>query len=157
MTIREIQPQDNEQLGHLIQNVLMEMGAPKVGTAFADPFLFELFEVYQQPKSVYFVIENQQKIIGGAGIGPLDDDFSVCELQKMYFLPEARSLGFGSKLMEICLEKARAFGYQKCYLETMPNMKMAQKLYKKTGFYNITEPLGNTGHNSCSVFMMFDL
>jgi putative acetyltransferase len=157
MTIREIQSADNEQLGHLIQNVLIEMDAPKVGTAFVDPFLFNLFEVYEQPNSVYFVIENQKKIIGGAGIGPLDDCFEICELQKMYFLPEARGHGFGAKLMKICIDKAKEFGYKKCYLETMPNMVKAQKLYKKTGFYNIVKPLGNTGHNNCSVFMLLDL
>ena len=152
MIIRKITKADNQAVGNLVQVVLMEMGAPKVGTAYADPFLFDLFSVYDEPKSVYYVIENQNRIVGGAGIGPLEND--VCELQKMYFLPETRGLGLGTKLMQICLDDAKSFGYQSCYLETMHYMTDAQKLYRKVGFENIDAPLGNTGHTSCPVWML---
>ena len=152
MNIRLIENKDNQQIGDLVQTVLMEMGAPKIGTAYADPYLFDLFKVYSEPKTVYYVIENNEKIIGGAGIGILEND--ICELQKMYFLPECRGLGLGSKLMDICLENATKFGYKKCYLETMHYMKAAQKLYKKFGFQNIDAPIGNTGHTSCPVWMI---
>ena len=152
MNIRIIEKKDNQAIGNLVQTVLMEMGAPKIGTAFADPYLFNLFEVYSEPKSIYFVIENDGKIIGGAGIGLLEND--ICELQKMYFLTECRGLGLGTKLLEICLTKATEFGYKSCYLETMPYMIEAQKLYKKFGFEIIDAPLGNTGHTSCPVWMI---
>ena len=155
MQIRLIEKKDNKQVGDLVQMVLMEMGAPKIGTAYSDPFLFNLFEVYSEPKTVYFVIENEGKIIGGAGIGTLENE--ICELQKMYFLPECRGLGLGTKLMEMCLDKAAVFGYKKCYLETMHYMESAQKLYKKSGFQNIDGPLGNTGHTSCPVWMIKNL
>jgi len=82
---------------------------------------------------------------------------NVCELQKMYFLPEARGIGMGSKMMSTCLEAARSFGYEQCYLETMPYMTAAQKLYTRTGFYYIDQPLGNTGHYSCPVHMLYEL
>jgi putative acetyltransferase len=158
MIIREIQKKDNPEIADIIQSVLMEMGAPKLGTAYSDPFLFELSEVYSQPKTVYFVLENEGKILGGAGIGALDnDDPLICEFQKMYFLPEARGKGFASKIMEIAIEKAIHFGYQKCYIETMPYMSDAQKLYKKFGFKNIDAPIGNTGHTSCPVWMIKEL
>ena len=39
----------------------------------------------------------------------------------------------------------------------MPNMDEAQKLYKKVGFEYLCEPLGNTGHNSCPVWMIKNL
>ena len=152
MIIRKITKADNQAVGNLVQVVLMEMGAPKVGTAYADPFLFDLFSVYNEPKSVYYIIENQNRIVGGAGIGPLEND--VCELQKMYFLPETRGLGLGTKLMQICLDDAKSFGYQSCYLETMHYMTDAQKLYRKVGFENIDSPMGNTGHTSCPVWML---
>ena len=155
MQIRLIEKKDNKQVGDLVQMVLMEMGAPKIGTAYSDPFLFNLFEVYSEPKTVYFVIENEGKIIGGAGIGTLEND--ICELQKMYFLPECRGLGLGTKLMEMCLGKAVLFGYKYCYLETMHYMESAQKLYKKSGFQNIDGPIGNTGHTSCPVWMIKNL
>lgn len=158
MIIREIQKEDNKQVAAVIRQVLIEHNVPKVGTAYADPQLDYMFEAYENPKSVYYVIEYSGKIIGGAGIMQLENsDSNICELQKMYFLPEARGLGLGNQLMEKCLISAASFGYEKCYLETMPYMIAAQKLYKKVGFEYICSPMGNTGHTSCPVWMLKDL
>jgi putative acetyltransferase len=158
MTIRKIEKKDNEALGTIVQTVLMEMGAPKVGTAYADPYLFSLFETYHKPKAIYFVVEKEGKVIGGAGVDQLQNsNENICELQKMYFLPEARGQGFATKTMELCLQTAKDFGYEKCYLETMPYMGDAQKLYKKVGFTYLNKPKGDTGHSSCSVWMIKDL
>jgi putative acetyltransferase len=156
--IREIQSQDNPEIAELIRSVLIEFNVPKVGTAYADPQLDCMFETYNLPKSKYFVIENNGKLIGGAGINRLENEAeTVCELQKMYFLPEARGKGLGTKMMDVCLQSAKDFGYQKCYLETMPYMEDAQKLYKKSGFDYLCAPMGNTGHTSCPVWMIRDL
>lgn len=156
--IRPIQKSDNSQIAAIVREVLMELGAPKIGTAYADVNLDSLFETYQNSNTIYFVIDYNGKIIGGAGIAPLDnEDNLVCELQKMYFLPEARNKGLGSQLMEKCLQKASDFGFKKCYLETMPYMEAAQKLYTKFGFEYLSSPMGNTGHTSCPVWMLKQL
>lgn len=158
MLIRKIQATDNLAVGNLVQNVLMELGAPKIGTAYSDPFLFNLFEEYCTDYAVYFVLEKDNKIVGAGGIGPIENgSLEVCELQKMYFLPEVRGLGFGKQLIDRCLQEARNFGYKKCYLETMTYMTAAQKLYKSVGFQYLDAPLGNTGHSSCPVWMLCDL
>ncbi|PWA04196.1 GNAT family N-acetyltransferase [Flavobacterium psychrotolerans] len=156
--IREIQKRDNPEIAAIVRTVLMEMGAPKVGTAYADPQLDFMYETYVAPKSVYFVVETNGKIIGGAGISQLENEAeTICELQKMYFLPEARGHGVGAKMIEKCLQNALDFGFSKCYLETMPYMVDAQKLYKKVGFEYLCAPLGNTGHTSCPVWMIKEL
>ena len=156
--IRPIKKEDNAQVAAIVRSVIIEMGVPKEGTAYADKNLERMFEYYQSDRAAYFVMVQDHKVIGCAGIGQLDNyEGNVCELQKMYFLPEARGIGMGSKMMSTCLEAARAFGYEQCYLETMPYMTAAQKLYTRTGFYYIDEPLGNTGHYSCPVHMLFDL
>lgn len=158
ITIREIQKADNVAIAKVIRDVLIEHNVPKVGTAYADPSLDYMFENYAALKSMYFVVEKGSKIIGGAGIAQLENGpDGICELQKMYFLLEARGLGLGVKMMEKCLEKAKEFGYQKCYLETMPYMIDAQKLYKKSGFEYLEKPLGDTGHNACPVWMLKEL
>jgi putative acetyltransferase len=147
MRIRNIQPEDNPKIAHVIRNVFIELDAPKIGTAFADPILDTLFEVYQKPKSIYFVIENDGVILGGGGIAPLENaDANICELQKMYFAPEARGLGLGYDLIQLCMEFARNQGFETCYLETLPFMTAAQKLYRKVGFENIPPriPEGHT-------------
>lgn len=117
-----------------------------------------MFEEYNKPKSVYFVVEHNGKIIGSAGVTPLENEAeTICELQKMYFLVEARGQGIGRQIMELCfLQFAKDFGFEKCYLETMPFMHDAQKLYKKVGFDYICSPMGSTGHVSCPIWILKD-
>ena len=158
MEIRKIAPTDNEQVAQVIRTVLEEFNVPKVGTAYADPQLDRMYETYQEARSAYFVIEKEGKIVGCAGIAPLaNGSFEVCELQKMYFLAETRGLGLGSTMMQVCLEQAKIFGYEKCYLETMPYMESAQKLYVKSGFAYLEAPMGCTGHGACPVWMLKEL
>ena len=156
--IREIQPDDNEQMAKVLRTVLVEMGVPKVGTAYADPSVDKMYEAYQSDKAVYFVLEQDGKIFGGAGVAQLENyEGPVCELQKMYFLNEVRALGLGQKMIETCIEKAREFQYEQMYIETMPYMKQAQKLYVKNGFKYIDAPMGDTGHSACPVWLLKDL
>lgn len=157
-TIREIQFNDNQNLAKVIREILIEFGVPKVGTAYEDIALDKMYETYNSNKSCYFVITNGQKILGGAGIMQLQNsEENICELQKMYFSTEARGKNLGSKMMEICLLKAREFGYEKCYLETLPYMEDARKLYKKVGFKSLNSPMGDTGHYSCTMWMLKNL
>lgn len=154
MPIREIQQKDNESIAKVIRAIFHELDAPKVGTAYADPILDTLYEVYQAPRSVYYVVEHDGKVVGGCGVAPLENgDHSVCELQKMYFAPEIRGTGYAEKIIEKCLEFAKTQSFEICYLETLSFMTTAQKLYKRIGFENICGPMGNTGHSSCEVWM----
>ncbi|HCE55184.1 MAG: GNAT family N-acetyltransferase [Lutibacter sp.] len=156
--IREIQPDDNQKIAKVIRKILIEFGVPKVGTAYADKILDTLYEAYDTEKAIYYVIEKEGEIFGGAGIKQLDNyNGNVCELQKMYFLPEARGIGLGSKMMETCLQKAKEFGFEQCYLETLPYMEDARKLYRKVGFNDLDAPMGDTGHYSCNLWMLKDL
>ncbi|WP_165733539.1 GNAT family N-acetyltransferase [Polaribacter sp. 20A6] len=153
--IREIQSKDNAQMATVIREVLLEMGAPKIGTAYEDKATDKMFENFEKPTSFYYVVEHNNKVVGGAGIAQLDNfEGSTCELQKMYFLPITRGKGLGSKLINTCLEKAKTVGFENCYLETMPYMNAAQALYKRSGFVNLDKPMGNTGHYSCPVWML---
>ncbi|PWL38625.1 GNAT family N-acetyltransferase [Flagellimonas aquimarina] len=153
--IREITPNDNAQVAQVVRKVLLEMGVPKIGTAYADKALDDMHGNYNSPKATYFVIEDNGQIIGCAGIAQLDNyEGNVCELQKMYLLKEARGRGLGAKMIKVCLERAKSYGFDQCYLETMPYMKAAQKLYKNNGFEYIDSPMGDTGHYSCPVWML---
>ncbi|MBP6556729.1 MAG: GNAT family N-acetyltransferase [Flavobacterium sp.] len=158
MQIREIQKEDNQQIAAVIREVFISDNFPKTGTAFADAQLDFMFEAYDQTRATYFVVENEGKIVGGAGVSQLDNSTeNICELQKMYFLQEARGKGIGSQMIQKCLEKATELGYEKCYLETLPEMLAAQSLYKKMGFEYLCAPLGNTGHTTCPVWMIKEL
>ena len=140
--IRLVRQSDNHVLAQMLREVLIEMNVPKEGTAFADPKLDAIYDAYSVEKANYWVVCLSYHIKGGAGIAPLHDGPSgYCELQKMYFLPDARVKGLGNQMIQKCMTKAKSYGYTDCYLETMPNMIDAQKLYKKWGFSYIDHPL----------------
>jgi putative acetyltransferase len=154
LKIREIQQADNMQVGAIIREVLLESGAPRKGTAYADPSLDKMFEAYQGPGCRYWVIADGDRVCGGGGIGPLlGSDPHTCELQKMYFKKELRGLGLGKEILGLAIEFARTFGYRSCYLETMTYMDRALKLYRRYGFESLDRPMGETGHTACEVWM----
>lgn len=154
VVIREIRKEDNPQVAEVIRTVLVDLGVPKVGTAYADKALDHMYEHYDRPRATYFVVAENDTILGCAGVAQLDNyEGNICELQKMYFLEAARGKGIGKEMITACLERAREYGFEGCYLETMPYMEAAQKLYKKMGFEYIDAPMGDTGHYSCPVWM----
>ena len=156
--IRRVKLSDNLELERVLSTVMMEFNIPEKGTALSDPELKNIFNAYQNKSSIYYVIVSNKKILGGAGISKLKNlNQNICELQKMYFLKSARGIGLGKIMIEKCLKKAVVFRYEKCYIETMYNMKSAQKLYLYQGFKYIDKSIGNTGHSSCPVWMLKEL
>ncbi len=156
--IREIQPKDNQSVAKVIREVLVEMGVPKIGTAYEDKSLDDMFAYYDHDKMKYFIVEEEGNIIGSAGIAPLaNGPEEICELQKMYFLPVARGRGIGAAMMNTCLHYAKSVGYDQCYLETMPYMEDARRLYSRSGFRSLDKSMGDTGHYNCTVWMIKDL
>ena len=149
--IREIEAKDNKTVENVIRTCLIEFGANHEGTAWTDPNLGRFSEIYNTDGNQYWVaLDENDKIVGGVGIGKLEDIDKVCELQKMYCLPEARGTGVSHKLMDTALEYAKKY-YSRCYLETLDNMVAAQKLYEKYGFKRIYEPIVKTEHFACEV------
>lgn len=155
--IREIQSRDNAAVERIIRDCLLEFGGNREGTAWFDPDLGRFSEIYNSEDKKYWVAEENGKILGGVGIAPLEGASpEICELQKMYCLPEARGTGVAHELIKIALETA-AKHYCLCYLETFGNMLAAQKFYKKHGFSRIDKPLGSTGHYGCDVMLVLEL
>ncbi|MFZ4058324.1 MAG: GNAT family N-acetyltransferase [Ferruginibacter sp.] len=155
ITIRPIASTDNPLLATIIRNALLEHGAAKPGTVYYDASTDHLFELFQQPNSACFVATENDEILGCAGIFPteaLPND--TCELVKMYLSPHARCKGIGHQLMLTCIEKAKALGYKQLYLETLPELQQAIKLYRQHEFNEIQHPLGNSGHGGCNLWMI---
>lgn len=147
--IRKIEARDNEKIESVIRSCLIEFGANHEGTAWADPDLCRFSEIYNTEGNCYWVAESEDgEIIGGVGIGDLGD--GICELQKMYCLPNARGTGLAHKLISIALEYAKKY-YKRCYLETLDNMHAAQRFYEKHGFVRTYESIVKTEHFACDV------
>ena len=156
--IRGIEPRDDAAMAAIIRTVMPEFGASGEGFAINDPEVDWMSRAYAEPRHAYFVFERNGKVLGGGGIAPLaGGDGDVCELRKMYFLPEARGLGAGAAMMSHCLDAARDAGFARCYLETLCGMDAAMRLYERSGFRRIAGPMGATGHGGCNTFYLREI
>ena len=156
--IRPIRADDDAAMAAVIRTVMPEFGATGSGFAISDPEVDWMSRAYAAPRHAYFVVERDGRVLGGAGVAPLaGGDADVCELRKMYFLPEARGSGAGAAMMARCLQAARGLGFRQCYLETLTGMDAAMRLYERSGFQPIDASMGATGHGGCDRFYLLDL
>lgn len=156
--IRTIRGEDDHYLGEIIRNSFLDYDAQQTGTVFSDKVIDMLSVSFGKERSEYFVLEENDTVLGGAGIQPLiGASEEICELQKMYIKKEARGRGLGRALLDKCLEFARKEGFKTCYLESLPELKDALKMYERAGFKYIECRMGNTGYFGCSLYMTINL
>ena len=156
--LRPIELEDAAALAAVIVAVIQEFACPDSEYLQDTPELSNLFEDYQGPGKRYWVVVEQGsgKLMGGGGYAPLEGSSPsarICELQKLYLLPEIRGKGIGQQLVDKILESAQQEGFQEIYLECIPELKQAIGLYEKYGFHYLNQRKGDTGHPSCSVYM----
>ncbi|HTH83750.1 MAG TPA: GNAT family N-acetyltransferase [Mucilaginibacter sp.] len=159
ITIRNIKPGDNVELARIIRESLVEFDVPKIGTVYSDPDTDRLFELFAEtPNSCYFVVEEDGAIIGGCGVYPTNGlPKGYAELVKLYLTAATRGRGIGKMLMQKNFEAAQQLGYTHLYLETFPQLATAVTMYEKMGCVRISQPLGNSGHFACTIWLVKEL
>lgn len=156
--IRKVEPTDNKGLSKLIKKTFEEHDAPREGTVFSDPTTDHLYELFQTEGSVLWVGELDGHMAGCCGIYPTQGLPEGCaELVKFYLRPEARGKGLGQALMNQSISSAKEMRYKQIYLESLPEFAKAVSMYEKMGFTLLEKPLGDSGHGSCTVWMIMEL
>ncbi len=155
---RQIEKKDNKEIADLIRAVFREFGIARPGTVYFDPTTDDLYSLFQKESSIYWISEDEGKIIGGCGIYPTGNLPEGCgELVKFYLHPAYRSKGIGRQLMEISMDSARQLGFKQLYLESLPELGRAISLYERAGFRFISHKMGDSGHFGCNIWMLKDL
>jgi len=120
--IRPAQPRDAETVRALLREYA---DALDVDLSFQD-FETELAD----PLAVYEVVLLADD--GCVALRRLDSE--ACEMKRLYVRPVARGDGLGRKLAEAIVAEARARGYRRLFLDTLPTMQAARRLYESLGF-----------------------
>lgn len=158
LIIRKIEENDNLPLAKIIREVFEEHDAPKCGTVYSDPATDNLFELFLNPKSILWVAELDNQIIGCCGVYPTNGLNKNCtELVKFYLSKDARGKGIGKELLHKSISSAKEFGFTQLYLESLPHFSKAINLYQKEGFVKLNFPLVDSKHKTCSIWMIKDL
>ncbi len=87
---------------------------------------------YAAPAGRLFFAEFEGRPAGCVGIRPSSD--GVCEMKRLYVEPDMRGNGIGRQLALAAIKAAKALGYRKVMMDTLPAMRIAVKLYRELGF-----------------------
>ena len=91
---------------------------------------------YVPPAGALLVAETAGGIVGCVALRPFEPP-AVGEIKRLYVRPAGRGHGLGNTLTRAILDCARAAGYERVRLDTLPTMAGAQALYRALGFRDI--------------------
>jgi putative acetyltransferase len=91
-----------------------------------------LHQVYSPPEGCIILAKQNGKTVGCVALKPIGE--GVCEMKRLYVLPEARGEGLGRKLVNELISFARKSDYKSMKLDTVSKLKEAIVLYRSFGF-----------------------
>ena len=90
---------------------------------------------YAPPRGRLLLARDEGVVAGCVAMRPLTND--TCEMKRLFVRARYRAAGVGRQLVERVIAEARAIGYRRMYLDTLPTMAGAQRLYESLGFKDI--------------------
>ena len=94
------------------------------------------------PDGAFVVVREDGRPVAGGGIRRLSE--GVCEIKRMYVLPEARGRGHGRRVLEALETAASRLGYRRARLDAAQSMTTAMGLYESAGYRPIPDYNGNS-------------
>lgn len=148
MRRRIVEAEGTEALA-LVRQLFVEYAASlEVDLAFQgfDEELAGLPGAYARPAGGLLLAFDDEEPAGCVAFRPLAP--GVSEMKRLYIRPSARGAGWGRRLAERVVSEARAAGYERMRLDTLPSMRTALGLYLGMGFREIPpyrhNPVGGT-------------
>ncbi len=108
---------------------------------------------YGPPEGRLYLARADGQSAGCIALRKLDQD--TCELKRLYVRPAFRGQGIASALVRRLLVDARAIGYRRMRLDTLPFLREAIALYRKLGFTDI--PCYNDSPMAETIYLQLEL
>jgi ribosomal protein S18 acetylase RimI-like enzyme len=90
---------------------------------------------YAPPQGRLLLAWSGGEPVGCIAMRPLEG--GDCEMKRLWVRPHMRGASLGRRLVERICQEARAAGYARICLDTLPNMSEAIRLYTAMGFQPI--------------------
>jgi ribosomal protein S18 acetylase RimI-like enzyme len=139
--IRPVEPRDRDAVTRELSAYLAQIGE-ELDRDGLDRDIAHWELEYAGASGVLLVVQSPAgEIVGTAGVRSLEP--GVGEIKRMWIRPHFQGLGLGRRLMNRCLEHARALGFRIIRLDTEKKMAAALHLYRSCGFREISDYNGN--------------
>ena len=150
MSLRVIVAHTDAEFAAARELIMEYAAAPEVAVCVQNlaPELANLPTLYGAPRGALALLEIDGAYAGCVALRERDAD--TAELKRLFVRPAVRGRQGGRRLAEAALAQARAFGYRRVTLETLPAMRHAQALYRALGFL----PAGDTPANGVAGMML---
>ena len=135
--IRNWQESDRTLASQVISSVLLEYGLPWQPEE-ADKDVLQIEAYYLKTGGEFWVIEQENQIVGTAAYYPINRGEKAVEIRKMYLLPKVRGLGLGKFLLQQLETVISAGGFEQIWIETASILTEAVKLYESNGYLPTT-------------------
>lgn len=114
------------------------------------------YSAMQVPEITFFTLWEGEELLGMGALKRIDAEEG--EVKAMRTLPAAKRRGVGSAVVQRVIEKARALGLKRLYLETgsFEYFRPARELYRRHGFRECP-PFAGYKADPNSTFMLLEL
>lgn len=94
---------------------------------------------YREPGGLLLLATVDASAAGCCAFRPLphSDHVNACEMKRLFVRPAFRKFGLGRMLVEQCMVRATAIGYNTMLLDTLRDMEAARALYQEAGFVEV--------------------